>query len=316
MQRGDRFEKKRRTKNTDFVYGSARIWYADSKSGVVDMRNESWTVRFLYHTVPGRIVLRIIVGPRVSRIVGNFLDSWISRWFVPMFVRRKKINLLEYEDKQYASFNDFYTRKRSVEWIDITPEHLISPCDGVMSVYPVGENNIYRIKNIEYRLERLLDDRQLAGHFSGGWCLVFRLLSGDYHRYCYISNGVIRKTKKIEGKLHVVHPISAGAAPVFLENSREYSEIESDCLGRMVQMEVGAIFTGKICNHPCSSKIMQGQEKGWFEVGGSAIVILVEKDRIVVDPHILEKSGRQEETKVRMGEMIGHIQKGKGKYRL
>ena len=49
----------------------------------------------------------------------------------------------------------------------------------------------------------------------------------------------------------------------------------------------------------------KGQEKGYFEQGGSTIVLFFEKDKIKVDDDILEMSGNGIETKVRMGERIG-----------
>ena len=49
----------------------------------------------------------------------------------------------------------------------------------------------------------------------------------------------------------------------------------------------------------------KGSEKGYFEQGGSTIVLFFEKDMINVDPDILEMSGNGIETKVRMGERIG-----------
>ena len=109
------------------------------------MNRDTLLIRFLYHTVPGRSILKIVVQPRVSKKVGVFLNSRISRWLIPLFVRRNRINLQEYEKKRYESFNDFFIRKRCVEQIDITPGHLISPCDGFLSIYPVDKDSIYRI---------------------------------------------------------------------------------------------------------------------------------------------------------------------------
>ena len=146
-------------------------------------------IRFLYQTAVGRCVLKIVVQPWVSRKAGAFLNSKFSKWLVPIFVRKHRINLAEYEKKKYCSFNDFFTRKRNSDCIDITPDHLISPCDGYLSVYPIDETRTYRIKNIEYHLEQLLDSKILAQRFSGGYCMIFRLTPKNYHRYCYVCEG-------------------------------------------------------------------------------------------------------------------------------
>lgn len=275
------------------------------------MKKDTLFIRFLYHTIPGRLILRILVRPQLSRKAGVFLNSGYSRWLIPLFVKKNGISLKGYEEK-FGSFNVFFTRRRSVEQIDITPKHLISPCDGLLSVYPVGKDRIYRIKHVAYELERLLENKKLAQHFSGGWCLIFRLTPSHYHRYCYICSGVRKESKRINGKLHCVRPAAYTSVPVFVENSREYVKLESDILGTLVQMEVGALLVGKIHNHPAGLKVMRGQEKGYFEFGGSTIIVLLEKERVKIKKEIMEHSRRMEETEVRMGEKIGEIQIGRG----
>lgn len=277
------------------------------------MNRDTLLIRFLYHTVPGRSILKIVVQPRVSKKVGVFLNSRISRWLIPLFVRRNRINLQEYEKKRYESFNDFFIRKRCVEQIDITPGHLISPCDGFLSIYPVDKDSIYRIKHIEYNLIELLKDKELAEHFKGGKCLIFRLTPKHYHRYCYICNGSRKRVRKIEGKLHCVRPVAYTSVPVFLENSREYTEIQADYFERVVQMEIGALLVGKIHNYPGETKIVQGQEKGYFEFGGSTIVVLLEKNRIEIEKIIQDQFRRKQEIEVHMGEKIGSFLEEGGK---
>ena len=58
--------------------------------------------------------------------------------------------------------------------------------------------------------------------------------------------------------------------------------------------------------------MLQGQEKGYFEFGGSSIVILLEKNRVKIKNEIQERSQRDEETEVYLGEQIGSIQKERG----
>ena len=276
------------------------------------MKKDTLLIRFLYHTIPGRCILKILVKLQISRKIGIILDSKFSRGLVPLFARKNRINLKEHEENKYTSFNDFFTRRRRAARIDITPGHLISPCDGYLTVYPIGKNSTYRIKHIEYDLEQLLENRELAEHFSDGWCLIFRLASKNYRRYCYVCEGIQREHRKVEGKMHCIRPAAYTSIPVFIENCREYVEIESDFLGHIIQMEIGGLLVGEIQNYPCSSKVLQGQEKGYFEFGGSAIIILLEKNRVKIKNEIQERSQRDEETEVYLGEQIGSIQKERG----
>lgn len=277
------------------------------------MKKESLPLRFLYGTLPGRMLLWALVRPSFSKMAGIFLDTGYSRWLIPFFIRRHAIEMDGYEEKRYASFNDFFTRKRCADMIDITPGHLISPCDGWLTVYPVNGERAYRIKHVEYPLERLLGSRTLASRFAGGTCLIFRLTPQDYHRYCYACGGTVARSKTIPGKLHCVRPIAYTDLPVFVENSREFVEIDTGQYGKIVQMEIGALFVGKIRNHPGDGKAVQGVEKGFFEFGGSTIVVLTEKGGLRVDKKIIQNMRQGVETSVRLGERVGVLhQKGVG----
>lgn len=271
------------------------------------MKKETLTIRFLYGTVAGRAVLKILTRPFLSRRVGVFLNSRLSRWMVPLFIKKHHIDMAGCEKKKYVSFNDFFTRRRRVERTDITPDHLISPCDGYLSVYPIDKDRTWRIKHVEYGLEKLLEDRELAERFSGGTCLIFRLTPQNYHRYCYVCSGERGISKTIRGRLHCVRPAAYTSCPVFVENSREYTEIRTQQFGDMIQMEVGALLVGKIHNHYPKGRIYQGMEKGYFEFGGSTIVVLVQEGHIRVNRQILKNMKRGAETKVRLGEMVGQL---------
>ena len=52
-------------------------------------------------------------------------------------------------------------------------------------------------------------------------------------------------------------------------------------------------------------KFKKGEEKGYFEFGGSTIVVLVKKDVIVIDEDIYNNSLENIETNVKYGERIG-----------
>ena len=72
----------------------------------------------------------------------------------------------------------------------------------------------------------------------------------------------------------------------------------------MVFIEVGALLVGKINNHDVC-KFKKGDEKGYFSLGGSTIVIFVQKDILKVDEDIIRNSVNGIETKVKYGEKIG-----------
>lgn len=272
------------------------------------MQKETAQVRFLYQTEIGRCLLKILVQPWVSKTADVYLNSRLSRWLVGVYIRKYNIDLSEFTKNKYKSFNDFFTRERSECNIDASPENLISPCDSYLTAYRIGQDSIYKIKHVEYNLEQLLGDAELAKNYAGGVCLIFRLTPRHYHRYCYVCDGIEEASRRIDGKLHCVRPIAYTSVPVFVQNSREYTVLESKQLGTVVQMEVGALLVGKIKNHLNGCKVMQGAEKGYFEFGGSTIIVLLEKDRVDIDGKIFERSEMGVETEVRLGLKIGEVQ--------
>ena len=264
-------------------------------------------LRLLYNTWAGRGVLKLLIQPGVSRAVGKYLDSRHSRWLIAPFIRRNDLDMAEYEGEDYASFNAFFVRRKRAEYLraDMEPAHLISPCDGYLSAYPIDEDSRYEIKGVEYSLEALLTDAKLAERFRGGCCCIFRLTPRNFHRYFYIDNGVKESEAVIPGVLHCVRPIACERYPVYAQNSREYAQIRTENFGDIIQMEIGALLVGRICNHSGGRTVLRGEEKGTFEFGGSTIVVLFEKDRIELDKEIVENTRRGVETPVRALERIG-----------
>lgn len=282
--------------------------YADRSGNTYEYDDlQDRVLKYLYGSMPGRVLIKQLAKPWVSKLAQILLSSGFSRIFIPFFIKWKKIDMKDYENKKYTSFNDFFIRKiiRSRRIIDQSPNHFISPCDGKLSVYPIGRDTRFMVKNTSYTLRSLLRNRNLADHYEDGTLLVFRLSVDDYHRYCYIDSGMKSKNFRIKGVFHTVNPIAHETVPVFKENTREYTILSSRNFGRLLVMEVGALLVGKIVNYHEKAYVMRGEEKGRFEFGGSTIIVCIEKGRVIIDNDIMENSMKGIETKVKMGEKIG-----------
>ncbi|MCR5609405.1 MAG: phosphatidylserine decarboxylase [Lachnospiraceae bacterium] len=267
----------------------------------------------LYNTIPGRMVLKVLTMPAVSKLAGLYMDCPVSKIHIKSFVKNNNINLYDYEDKDYKSFNDFFTRKikKYNRIVNYNPENFISPCDAKLTVCPITKDKIsgnsrFKIKGSYYNLNELLRNSKLAANYEGGYCLIFRLSVDDYHRYCYIDNGKKSRNIYIKGKLHTVMPVALERKKVFSENCREYTVMRTDNFDDVIQMEVGAMLVGKIQNHDGKGKTVRGQEKGMFLYGGSTIILLVKQDIININDNIIENSKNNIETKVKFGETIAY----------
>ncbi|MCR4795656.1 MAG: phosphatidylserine decarboxylase [Ruminococcus sp.] len=278
---------------------------------IVTNENQNKLLKKLYGNTLGRVLLKTLTAPCISRTAGKFMDSRASKLLIKPFIKRSGIDTSQYIMCDFRSYNDFFTRrvKQGKRPIDFEADHLISPCDSKLTAHKISKNSIFRIKGSRYRVSDLLRNDFLAKRFCGGYCLIFRLEVDDYHRYCYIDNGTKTHNTFIAGELHTVNPIALERYNIYKRNSREYTVLHTENFGDVVQIEVGAMMVGRIVNNHGEASFRRGEEKGRFEFGGSTIVMLFGKDSISIDEDILRNSAEGIETMVKMGEKIGRAGK-------
>ncbi|SFC99529.1 phosphatidylserine decarboxylase [Butyrivibrio sp. YAB3001] len=263
---------------------------------------------FLYNNRIGRILLRPLISRSVSELSGKFLDCRASKILIGPFIKKNDINVDDYQLENINCFNDFFCRriKNGRRPIDGEKGNLIAPCDGLLSIYKITDDLVLSVKQSKYTISRLLKDKKLASFFDGGYVFVFRLCVNHYHRYVYFDSGKKYNDRSIKGIYHTVRPIALEKYPVFIENERKYSVIDSDGFGRAVQMEVGAMLVGRIVNdNPFECRVVRGLEKGHFEYGGSTIILLLSKDRVEIRKDFQDILNKNIEIPVVMGEVIG-----------
>ena len=192
------------------------------------------------------------------------------------------------------------------------------------------------IKGNLYSIEKILK-APCPEFLKGGTLLVFRLSLPDYHRYIFPARGKLLRTKKIKGRLDSVRK-EAAHFKAFSENKREISLLELSSMGKILHVEVGAMLVGHIHNHegckPSFDKVVEchkekgtechrekeskpfrknhlafrfqaGEEKGYFSLGGSTIVEIL-NNKIVIDDDLFENTNKGLETKLEIGERIGY----------
>lgn len=269
---------------------------------------ESPLIRFLYKTILGRIILKALVCPAFSKLCGYILSSSFSKWIVPIYIKTNHINMKYFNvpDNGFCSFNDFFTRKLKEQYNTLSDAAFVSPCDGLLTIKEIDDDSCFFIKHCQYQLSDLLQNEELASVMHNGSALIFRLTPSHYHRYVYCTDGVIIDHKKIPGILHCVRPVAVEDKKVYINNSREYTAIQSKLFGTVIQMEIGALLVGKISNdkncRPLRSAV-KGDEKGCFEFGGSTVIVLTE-NRLVINEDILGRGDPSDELPVIVGEAI------------
>lgn len=265
---------------------------------------QSSALAFLYHTAFGRMILKPLTRPFVSRTVGKYMDSRLSRHRIKGFVRSNGIDMSEYVPCEYGSFNEFFRRQIKPEVRPIAPDgSFVCPADSRLSAYEITPELCFFVKGAPYSVGTLLGGDSVAEEYAGGSCLVFHLCVDDYHRYGYFDSGrTLCKPKHIDGVLHTVNPISLGKYNFFHQNSREYTVLETKHFGKAVYCEIGALMVGRIVNHE-KEAFSAGEEKGYFEFGGSTVIVLLKRG-FGVARRFYENTKNGEETRVKYGEAL------------
>ena len=262
---------------------------------------------FFYENALGRIILKPLITAPVSRAMGWLLSKKVSKLYIKKFIKKNGIVMDDYIPREYASFNDFFTR-------DIIPtrrsfskesEALCSPCDSNLLWFEINKDRIFSIKGINYTLADLVGEEFSLEEFENGDLLIFRLEATDYHHYAYFDDCQQGEHRIIDGKFHTVREIAYRNQPIFRENQRAVSLLKTRSFGEVLEIEVGALFVGKISNNHNSGSFLRGEEKGMFEFGGSTIILAFQKGRISLDESIKNRSLAGLETRLKMGEKIG-----------
>lgn len=260
----------------------------------------------MYGTMFGRMLLKAIMTTHADRVMVRFLRSPLSKPLIPYYVKKHDIPVDSRDIGKYGSFGDFFARKSNDVILDCVPEHLISPCDGWLSVCSIDGDSVFRIKGSDYRICDFFQSKVFADRYLGGKCLIFRLCASDYHHYCYIDNGWQGANHYIPGKLHSVQQAALEKYPVFALNRRSWCVLETENFGQVIQTEIGALVVGGIRNGKSNDFFSKGEEKGYFELAGSTIVLMFEPGRISLLPEY-ECGTSDKEVRVMMGNYIGYV---------
>lgn len=249
--------------------------------------------------------------PFFSRIYGLLQKLRSSRKKIAPFIQTYGVDTTEFMTQDFRSFNDFFTRKLKPACRPILqdPHVAVLPADARYLVYPqIAE---FTIKGQVFDLATFLGDPVYARRFNTGSMVIARLCPVDYHRFHFPCDGVALKPHLINGHLYSVNPIAIKKRFAILsENKRVVTEIESETFGTVLFVEIGATAVGTIQQTFTPKKsVHKGQEKGFFEFGGSCIVLLFEHNRIVFDADLVANTKQGLETLAHFGESLGVARK-------
>jgi phosphatidylserine decarboxylase len=170
-----------------------------------------------------------------------------------IFAKILKIDLTEARFpsvSHYQSLQDLFIREINPSLRPIENDHLVFPCDGVLSAAAKVDDHqrVLQVKGIEYSLQNLFLRRKEEALFT--YFSVIYLSPKHYHRVHYPVSGKVSSIHYVPGKLWPVNVWGLKNIPRLFEvNERLVITIDAEQGGQVSITLVGALNVGKIfCN--------------------------------------------------------------------
>ena len=292
------------------------LYYHDRRQNrlVTDRVHAAQFLNWSANTRTGCWATELVLRHRwINHLYGWYHRRPLSRRKIG-FVERLNVNMSESvrSISDFESFNDFFTREIDLSRRPVDPAAsvCVAPADGrALAFDRVHADTTFRIKRSAFNLRRFLNDRDLLSVFDGGSMVISRLYLGDYHHFHFPDSGIPGSTVNIHGSYYPVSPYSLRSlVPFYTENHRVWTPFTSDHFGGMLLVEIGAFTVGSIQQrYRPGVRVAKGAPKGFFELGGSTVVMLFQPGRIVLDEDLCDNTKKDVETYVRMGESVGSI---------
>jgi phosphatidylserine decarboxylase len=241
-------------------------------------------------------ILRALPRVHLSRAVGRLCDqpipSGLARAVERAYCRAYRVNMDEAEGHlgSYPSFDAFFTRPLKKGARDVSADPVVSPSDGKLSCFGrIDDGARIHVKGQQYEAGELIGSEEDARRYTGGEFAVVYLAPGDYHRVHSPVDGRITLLRGIPGDLFPVNSIGERYVPrLFVRNNRVAIVIDTESLGRVTVVMVGATIVGRISvtampgapavppgTHAVDPAfaVARGDEIGMFHLGSTAVVL-------------------------------------------
>jgi phosphatidylserine decarboxylase len=243
----------------------------------------------------------------LSRLMGAFSHSRLSRFMIPVFIRSYHIPAAEAEKTagEYRTLNEFFSRrlKPGMRPIASGDQAVASPVDAMITA--MGEINcgtIMNVKGQDYTLEDLLNHSPHLELYKKGYYFVLYLSPTDYHRIHSPLTGQLQESDYIRGRAYPVNDFGMRHMKSVLSRNERLITYIAGSYGETAVVKVGAMNVSSIrYTDENATEWQRGDDLAYFEFG-STVVLLLESGTFTPDP------GLAVDTKVKMGELLGAMQ--------
>lgn len=244
----------------------------------------------------------------LSRVMGAFSHSRLSRLLIPAFIKIYHIPAAEAEKHsgQYLTLNEFFSRrlKPGMRPVAAGANDVASPVDAMITAMgEIHSGTIMNVKGQDYGLEELLNHSPHLELYKKGFFFVLYLSPTDYHRIHAPITGRKIESDHIRGRAYPVNEFGMRHMKgVLSRNERLITYIAGEN-GEAAVVKVGAMNVSSIrYTNEQAGEWQIGEDLAYFEFG-STVVLLLESGTFTPRP------GLTSETKVKMGEWLGTLQR-------
>lgn len=235
----------------------------------------------------------------MSRTMGKITATRFSRLAIQRYIRHYQIDtsIIEKPVSEYRTLKEFFSRRLKPGARSIAPDRdtIVSPVDGTISqLGDICEGTLIQAKGKDFSVIELLGgSEEEAKRYYGGKFITIYLSPKDYHRIHMPVAGDLSCYCYLPGRLYPVNQLGIeNVDRLFARNERLVTHIQTDDLGDMALVKVGALFVGsvKVCYNTATTNIKHGRqthekiagapryekgaELGWFEFGSTVILLL------------------------------------------
>ncbi|QRW19661.1 phosphatidylserine decarboxylase family protein [Rhizoctonia solani] len=235
-------------------------------------------------------------------------DPAIVQPHIQSFVETYEIDtsqLLQPDLNAYKTFNEFFARRLKPDARPIDAPHdptiITSVADCRLTVW----NNVTTatkvwVKGKHFSVPELLGDAKLAEEKFGAnpSLAIFRLAPADYHRFHSPCTGTFSAPTS-QGSKYYTNPQAVNTElDVFTANRRDIRVIESNIPSASALttpvgfVAIGALLVGSIgwTDRSEGYRAEKGDDIGWFQYGGSTVIIVFPSDHIKWDDDLADAS--------------------------
>lgn len=247
----------------------------------------------------------------LTKMIGNFLISSLSKYYINYFIKNYNIDKNEYSSNDFNSFNDFFVRQLLIQ-PQIYDDTVLFRSSCTARILHIDKNKLsakINVKGTDFDIDTLIDENR----YDIETAIICRLSVEDYHHIHMPYSGKLVNIKIIGDDYYSVQQdvINKKSVNVLTKNYRHIYKFDTQKLYNndftFWIIPIGALIAGTVThNLTVGQYYKSGERIANFSLGGSTVVILSTK-KININEDIEYFSQNNIETYVKVGDMIGNI---------